>query len=55
MDKQLLAKIIAIITSILVVTHLIVFALYRYDIIMFFIGFGVLYLAIPLVKWLRKK
>ncbi|MEA3430503.1 MAG: hypothetical protein U9R08_04480 [Nanoarchaeota archaeon] len=54
MNKHFTAKIIAIIASILVIAHLIIFAFYRYDFILFFIGFGILYLTIPLVKWLRK-
>ena len=54
MNRDLLAKTIAIIGSILVVVHLIVFALYRYDIVLFFLGFGALYLIVPLVKKIRQ-
>lgn len=53
MNKNSLAKIIAIIGSAAVVLHLIIFAFYRYDIIRFFIILGIIYLTIPLMKRIK--
>ncbi|MBW3003383.1 hypothetical protein KY328_00875 [Candidatus Woesearchaeota archaeon] len=53
MNRNLIAKFVAVIGSAAVIVHLVIFAIYRYDTILFFIILGLIYLTVPLMKKIK--
>ncbi|MBW3015215.1 hypothetical protein KY330_02230 [Candidatus Woesearchaeota archaeon] len=53
MDDSFL-KFIALIGIVLAIVHLTTWAYFKYDIIYFFLGLGVIYLFVPITKKLKR-
>ena len=53
MKREEWAKVVAVVFIVLTITHLTYYFMNKYDFLLFMLGFGVLYMGVPLEKKIR--